>query len=1118
MITESLLTLAGVPLGLVTNLTSDRINSFLETHDFLAEGLDDIFVEAFLRAIKRHKKSHDSTAQSTLDSLAKKIKRNKSRFLKVFSGPETIRSLGNESYVTERAEMLAQEYTVGDCDLTTVLIKDCLHDYLHCFFAHVSERQAMSIMITELFKCNDSLDDAAAVLAQLKATISVDDFSTVRDSVLGHVTRNHEEYKRALADYDDYVQAHFRDLPLRGYAPRIGGALVAMKLEDIYVPLRLDKEKVEPGFSIRYSLEGPVMDEALEVDTLLSYKRTVLLGKPGSGKSTTLKHMAVTASQRHANPGTSGPVPILFRVAEYAEQYKETHVPLHEYLCAQAFESKFQWLIDVTLRYSDALLLVDGLDEVTDKALRLQVVAKIEDFLDAYSNCQCIVSSRIIGYDEVRLGPGFAHFQLDDFSASQIRMFTECWTSAIHEDWTQAEIDREAAAMNAAICAHDSVFRLATNPLLMTIIAMIYFRDMRLPNRRVALYEYSTETFLENWVLLRVGDESKLKSREDIIEILSPIAFYMHRDRADSQIPESELRIKFQEQYLRIHTRANEDIARRETSEFIKFLREQAGFFYEVVSPPESENLFGFMHGTFEEYFAGMYVANDFNNGGNLWHTAIYKSRWTEVLRLAAAHLSVHMGREKTTEFIRAIMGVRDDFPELGRREILLCRIFSDDITVTDDCRQDFIQTVVDFFSQDVSGPLRDGRTVKEGVGFESLFRSNVGNDFWLACFDRARALDANNALAGLLLDVIVDSGAPLDESRIKLVRQYLDDMPMPDLARIVARQGSVRLHENNMSNLLYASFCDRLPEATTTEFEVILPIMRGIIFPKTPALKWVMIFSRGLMSSMANTANYNRVKALVLGGILVYSYTPEVENVLPHGFLTKDDNAWLRRVDYHEESDFRYSARYITCSAVPGKDNCLWVIHVSLDHFDHLIGVTVFNATTREEVVIPLDPHPSTSNIPELGGLPPDVRKCVIAHLLEFVDPGEASRHLFDRLLALGLDDISPYWWLKYIRAHVHEDARLEQAFLISRHYSRYSPVNVRTTAECLAMPFSYKPSSPMQALIQRAHQTPISLDLLKQVQQFALMADEPLKTAALSLLGELVNQGDNPEEFRFE
>lgn len=84
--------------------------------------------------------------------------------------------------------------------------------------------------------------------------------------------------------------------------------------------------------------------------------------------------------------------------------------------------------------------------------------------------------------------------------------------------------------------------RLASNPLLTTIIALIHYKGKKLPNKRIELYDISTETFLEHWVNLRMQmrltEDSQLKDKNEIIEIMAPIAFEIHENKSNGLIEE----------------------------------------------------------------------------------------------------------------------------------------------------------------------------------------------------------------------------------------------------------------------------------------------------------------------------------------------------------------------------------------------------------------------------------------------------------------------------------------------------------------------------------------------------------------------------------------------------
>ena len=96
------------------------------------------------------------------------------------------------------------------------------------------------------------------------------------------------------------------------------------------------------------------------------------------------------------------------------------------------------------------------------------------------------------------------HVILRPFSPEDISTFVRNWyvayDRAIHPDWPdplQAEAD--AKALYGEIQANPRVQSLATNPLMLTIIALIKHQNVTLPERRVQFYEMALNTLMRSW-------------------------------------------------------------------------------------------------------------------------------------------------------------------------------------------------------------------------------------------------------------------------------------------------------------------------------------------------------------------------------------------------------------------------------------------------------------------------------------------------------------------------------------------------------------------------------------------------------------------------------------------
>jgi len=99
-------------------------------------------------------------------------------------------------------------------------------------------------------------------------------------------------------------------------------------------------------------------------------------------------------------------------------------------------DSELLWvrLLEQALQRGAVLLLLDGLDEVRDPALRNTVVERVRDCFSAHRAVgnKFVLTSRIVGYREVRPeAAGLAECMLVDFEDEEIAAFVEKWTVAI---------------------------------------------------------------------------------------------------------------------------------------------------------------------------------------------------------------------------------------------------------------------------------------------------------------------------------------------------------------------------------------------------------------------------------------------------------------------------------------------------------------------------------------------------------------------------------------------------------------------------------------------------------------------------------------------------------------
>ena len=399
-------------------------------------------------------------------------------------------------------------------------------------------------------------------------------------------------------------------------------------------------------------------------------------------------------------------IPIYIKATEYAKYLSDKGRSLSEFIID--INTKYGLLFSESLENNKLIVLIDGLDEINITNQRHNIVERINSFIAQYPEIKIIVSSRIVGYKETRLSSYFFHFEVDKFSDKQIYLFLNNWYSSIssYSNNSLEIVSGEAKKLYLSIKQNESVYRLACNPLLITIIALIYYLGNKLPEKRVSLYEIATSTLLDNWVKLRANEKNNI-DKEILIELLAIVAFHIHEHYSSGLIPEKELRDILTCEYSKIYPYIPQKELKHDINDIISFLREDAGFLFEKGLAENGEALFGFVHLTFQEFFAAIEFNTRWKEGSinNNLSDYIYNSNWTEIIKLTASLFKINepsrLGRNHATKFITDILNTSDVIPEINRRLNIVCQILNEDVEVDFEILKKIIDEILDCLSFD---------------------------------------------------------------------------------------------------------------------------------------------------------------------------------------------------------------------------------------------------------------------------------------------------------------------------------------------------------------------------------------------------------------------------------
>lgn len=745
--------LLSIPLSVVGNLTTDSakfLYNELRSQDRVSE-LEETLFDSFEKALQIHQGRYDSVARKQSKELEKLVKRRRSDFLKFLRSMEDVQDYAlvvklddaqiRDWFTSAFIQAFSDEIPSERHDFVSAIMEDTCRIYRNAFFESISQEQQLWIVFREAFKIDSVIDLVKDIQSQMPTRA---EFEALRKLIIStEPTPN--EISLLKIQYLNYLERRFSSLELTGVSPRIFGQDIAFDLEQIFIPLHVNasnysatsifQTQTEELASLFNDNDQLVREKVRLLQHVEAHPKIVLLGNPGSGKTTLLKYLTLLLSRfQRASNFLPFYVPIFLKVSEYAHVLqKNPSKRLLDFLLNdydRQFGKLFQW----ALENGQVVLALDGLDEVLDISQRLKVVNEVHDIVARMPENRYIISSRIVGYEDARLGAKFVHFTIQPFNHSQIKNFCEVWYKAVlsASENNLEQLKTRSEKLFTAIISKKEIANLASNPLLITLIASIHFKGHSLPSNRVQLYDVATETLLQYWVQQRVTDGSQLKEKDDVIEILSPIAFHIHDSSPEGLIEEKDFYAQCSMIFRREEYALTSTEIKREVRELIRFLREQSGFFHEKgIDDSSRSRYFGFLHQTFQEYLAAIEIINRWKENSLDFANLIGNARWVESLRLAAGILKGEKGRSgkrNVSNFVSDIVlhGESND-EHYHLCLFLVVLILSDEIDLLPKRHESFVDRYIKSWTESSGDDVR-----KEYLKHASLLvRSKHGNHFW---------------------------------------------------------------------------------------------------------------------------------------------------------------------------------------------------------------------------------------------------------------------------------------------------------------------------------------------------------------------------------------------------
>ncbi len=457
---------------------------------------------------------------------------------------------------------------------------------------------------------------------------------------------------QALSAYLDWVIAECRPLKLRAIdqgAARAGRE--PLGLANIYIDLELTARLPEK-LSLAASLKKPPAEREMlagrgthkdsekerrvaALEALAVHPRLVLLGAPGSGKSTLSAYFALSLAE--ARKGAQKPLarlgrwwkagallPVRIILREFAASLpaglmKGCAEHLWIFLEAEFRKSALSSETFAALRQAalddGALFFLDGLDEAAEAATRERVLEAVTDFVaGAGAKCRFLVTSRPYAWQQATA----AHvdwrvvYQLADFSAEQIAAFTTKWFESVQAaGWIGGEEAREKTENLQRAVWRTDLQPLASNPLLLTLMATLLANRLRLPDDRADLYDEVVKLLLQRWSESSGADRGLLDALgipgltlDHIRSVMQQLAYEAHDAHVGREglanIAEGDLLAAFRP--LLGGKTGKADLV-------LEYIEKRAGLLL-GQGPDGRQRQFTFPHRTFQEFLAACWLAD----------------------------------------------------------------------------------------------------------------------------------------------------------------------------------------------------------------------------------------------------------------------------------------------------------------------------------------------------------------------------------------------------------------------------------------------------------------------------------------------------------------------------
>jgi predicted NACHT family NTPase len=326
------------------------------------------------------------------------------------------------------------------------------------------------------------------------------------------------------------AQKYFENYTNRHGQFKILGMKEPLSIESVYTQVNFHPDAIQAHQSLNadeQAFRGRASrndDRRAGMEVANTHQYLMILGGPGTGKTTFLRKVGLEAIKRSHGEYSHSSIPVFLELRSFQWKAAE-NIDLEAKIAAE-FEhcglSESTELTRKLLERGKLLVLFDGLDEVPPEFMQ-QMTTAIKNLVDRYDKNRFIASCRIAAYKHFQSLSRFTDVAISDFDEQQIRCFIDNWFRSHNRSawgdkcWSELTSD-----------GHKPTMELAKTPLLLTLICILFLNQGEVPTKRSTLYDRAVSTLLSEWDASKeIVRQPRYKDldRKGKEELLSEIAY-----------------------------------------------------------------------------------------------------------------------------------------------------------------------------------------------------------------------------------------------------------------------------------------------------------------------------------------------------------------------------------------------------------------------------------------------------------------------------------------------------------------------------------------------------------------------------------------------------------------